>query len=320
MLSAENKSGHGLCVFRGEKTFATVLLVKLAAGFDLQTCRLRKPNKVGPCRQVWLVLLTRGENPRLLSKRVRDRQYMSKTVIFGATGHMGQAIARQLVAEGKPIHLAARDDEALAALATELGTSASPFDLTNPDTLTQAVADASTDGELAGLVWAVGSILLKPLGKLTASDFMSSYQTNVVGAALAVQAAQTALKAGKGSVVLFSSVAASQGFTNHAAISAAKAGVEGLAKALAAELSPDVRVNVIAPSLSQSKMAEPLLANEAMAKGLAQMHPLGRLGQAEDFSGLACLLLDSEKSGWMTGTVIAVDGGRGSLAVNARSR
>ena len=105
-------------------------------------------------------------------------------------------------------------------------------------------------------------------------------------AALAVQAAQTALKAGKGSVVLFSSVAASQGFTSHAAISAAKAGVEGLAKALAAELSPDVRVNVIAPSLSQSKMAEPLLANETMAKGLAQMHPLGRLGQADDFSNL----------------------------------
>ena len=67
-------------------------------------------------------------------------------------------------------------------------------------------------------------------------------------------------------------------------------------------------------------MAEPLLANETMAKGLAQMHPLGRLGQADDFSNLACLLLDAEKSGWMTGTVIAVDGGRGSLAVNARSR
>ena len=121
-------------------------------------------------------------------------------------------------------------------------------------------------------------------------------------------------------VVLFSSVAASQGFASHAAIGAAKAGVEGLAKALAAELSPDIRVNVIAPSLSESKMAAPLLGNEAMAKGLAQMHPLGRLGQARDFAGLVCLLLDSEKSGWMTGSVIAVDGGRGSLAVNARAK
>ena len=245
---------------------------------------------------------------------------MSKTLIFGATGHMGQAIARQMVADGKPVHLAGRDDVALASLATDLGVSASSFDLSRPDTLDHAVAEASMDGQLAGLVWAVGSILLKPLNRLTAADFVDTYQTNVVGAALAVQASQTALKAGKGSVVLFSSVAASQGFTNHAAISAAKAGVEGLAKALAAELSPDVRVNVIAPSLSQSKMAEPLLANEAMAKGLAQMHPLGRLGQADDFTGLASLLLNPEKSGWMTGTVIAVDGGRGSLAVNARNR
>lgn len=245
---------------------------------------------------------------------------MSKTVIFGATGHMGQAITRQLVAEGKSVHLAARDDKAVAALANELGVTASHFDLANPATVETVVAEASTDGQLAGLVWAVGSILLKPLSRLTSTDFIETYQTNVVGAALAVQAAQAALKAGKGSVVLFSSVAASQGFTNHAAIGAAKAGVEGLAKALAAELSPDVRVNVIAPSLSQSKMAEPLLANEVMAKGLAQMHPLGRLGQADDFSGLACLLLDPARSGWMTGTVFAVDGGRGSLAVNARSR
>ncbi len=106
---------------------------------------------------------------------------------------------------------------------------------------------------MAGLVWAIGSILLKPLARLSVSDFQDTYHTNVIGAALAAQAAQQPLKAGKGSMVFFSSVAATQGFTNHAAISAAKAAVEGLSKALAAELAPDVRVNVIAPSLSQSK-------------------------------------------------------------------
>ena len=100
---------------------------------------------------------------------------MSKTVIFGATGHMGQAIARQVVTDGKPIHLAGRDDGAVAALAAELGASASSFDLTRPDTLAQAVTEASTDGQLAGLVWAVGSILLKPLGRLTASDFVDTW-------------------------------------------------------------------------------------------------------------------------------------------------
>jgi NAD(P)-dependent dehydrogenase (short-subunit alcohol dehydrogenase family) len=213
-----------------------------------------------------------------------------------------------------------RDTAALPELAAELQASHSLFDLADPNTISQAVYEASTEGTLRGLVWAVGNILLKPLASLSVSDFQETYHINVIGAALAAQAAQKSLKAGRGSIVFFSSVAATQGFTNHAAISAAKAAVEGLAKALAAELAPDVRVNVIAPSLSQSKMAEPLLANEAMAKGLAQMHPLGRLGQASDFSGLVSLLLDSERTGWMTGAVIAVDGGRGTLAVNARGR
>jgi NAD(P)-dependent dehydrogenase (short-subunit alcohol dehydrogenase family) len=245
---------------------------------------------------------------------------MLKTVIFGATGHMGQAVARQLVSEGRTVHLVARDAAALTEIAAELQASCSLFELADPDTISKAVNDASTDGALAGLVWAVGSILLKPLTRLSVFDFQDTYNTNVIGAALAAQAAQQSLKAGKGSIVFFSSVAATQGFTNHAAISSAKAAVEGLARALAAELAPDVRVNVIAPSLSQSKMAEPLLANEAMAKGLAQMHPLGRLGQASDFSGLVSLLLDNEKSGWMTGAIIPVDGGRGTLAVNAKGR
>ena len=245
---------------------------------------------------------------------------MSKTLIFGATGHMGQSVARQLVAEGRSVHLVGRDPAALTKLAAELRASHSLFDLADPDTISQAVHEASTDGALGGLVWGVGSILLKPLPKLSVSDFQDTFHINVVCAALAAQAAQQLLKAGKGSMVFFSSVAASQGFTNHAAISAAKAAIEGLARALAAELAPDVRVNVIAPSLSQSKMSEPLLANKAMAKGLAQMHPLGRLGQASDFSGLVSLLLDPEKSGWMTGAVIAVDGGRGALSVNGRGR
>ena len=245
---------------------------------------------------------------------------MSKTIIFGATGHIGQAVARQLVKEGRSVHLVGRDATVLPELAAELRASHSLFDLTDPDTISKAVQEASTDGALGGLVWAVGSILLKPLARLSVPDFQDTYHTNVIGAALAAQAAQKTLKAGKGGMVFFSSVAATQGFSNHAAISAAKAAVEGLAKALAAELAPDIRVNVIAPSLSRSKMAEPLLANEVMAKGLAQMHPLGRLGQASDFAGLVSLLLDPERSGWITGAVIAVDGGRGALAINARGR
>ena len=164
---------------------------------------------------------------------------MSKTVIFGATGYIGQAVARQLVAEGRSVHLVGRDKLALPELAAELRASHSHFELADPGTISQAVDEASTDGALVGLVWAIGSILLKPLAQLSVSDFQDTYRTNVIGAALAAQAAQKPLKAGKGSMVFFSSVAATQGFTNHAAISAAKAAA-GLSKALAAELAPDV--------------------------------------------------------------------------------
>ena len=118
---------------------------------------------------------------------------MSKTVIFGATGYIGQAVARQLVGEGRQVHLVGRDTLAVPELATELRTSHSLLDLANPDTISQAVNEASTDGALAGLVWAIGSILLKPLARLSMSDFQDTYHTNVIGAALAAQAAQQPL-------------------------------------------------------------------------------------------------------------------------------
>ena len=120
---------------------------------------------------------------------------MSKTVIFGATGYIGQAVARQLVAEGRSVHLVGRDKLALPELAAELRASHSIFELEDPDTISQAVNEASTDGALAGLVWAIGSILLKPLARLSVSDFQDTYHTNVIGAALAAQAAQQPLKA-----------------------------------------------------------------------------------------------------------------------------
>ncbi len=234
---------------------------------------------------------------------------MSKILIFGATGSIGSQLARALVARGRQVHLIGRQANAVADLAQELSASFS-----------DAVAEGTSDGQIAGLVWAVGSILLKPLSRLTETEFQNTFQLNVTSAALAIQAAQPALKAGHGAVLMFSSVAAHTGFTSHAAIAAAKAGVEGLGRALAAEFAPDIRVNVIAPSLSESKMASPLISNPAMAKGLAQMHPLGRLGTAADFSSLACLLLDNQQSGWITGAVFPVDGGRGNLTGQARTK
>lgn len=238
---------------------------------------------------------------------------MKNIVIFGATGAIGRAISHQLAHEGAGLFLAARDDTDLSELAHGLGAKYATFDATDDASISHVITQAEQAGPITGVIWAVGSILLKPLGKLTVNDFATTFQLNVTGAAIAVQAAAHSLKSTQGAVLLFSSVAAQQGFTAHSAIGAAKAGVEGLALALATELAPDIRVNVIAPSLTKSKMAAPLLSNEIMAKGIAQSHPIRRLGEGTDFAPLAALLMDPVRSGWITGSIIPVDGGRKSL-------
>ena len=167
---------------------------------------------------------------------------------------------------------------------------------------------------LAGLVYAVGTINLKPLARLTVADFERDFRINAAGAALAVQACLPALKThdGTASVVLFSTIAAAQGFAAHASVSMAKGAVEGLVLALAAELAPKVRVNAIAPSLTRTPLAKALTASDSMAAAIAQMHPIPRLGEAADSAALAAFLL-SEQAGWITGQVIGVDGGRSTL-------
>ena len=238
---------------------------------------------------------------------------MENIIIFGATGAIGSAIAHQLTADGASLYLAGRNESELSSLASELGANHGICDAMDENSIAHVIEQAKENGPITGLIWAIGSILLKPLGKITADDFQNTFYLNVTAAGLAIKQAAESLREGKGSVLLFSSVAASHGFTAHGAISAAKAGVEGLAVALATELAPDVRINVIAPSLSQSKMAAPLLSNEMMAKGIAQAHPLRRIGNAQDFAPLSAMLMDNQRSGWITGAVINVDGGRSSL-------
>lgn len=234
-----------------------------------------------------------------------------RIVVAGATGGIGAALARRLAARGAEPFLLARDPARLAALGAELGVPWRAADVTDGGSLKAALAEAGTP--LRGLAFCIGSIVLKPAGRLTEADFLNAFRLNALAAAMAVQAAMPALAAGQGSVVLFSSVAARKGFANHAAISAAKAAVEGLAVALAAELAPQVRVNCIAPSLTKTQLAEPLTRSPQMAEAIARQHPIPRLGEAEDAAALADFLL-SDAAGWITGQVIGVDGGRGAVA------
>jgi NAD(P)-dependent dehydrogenase (short-subunit alcohol dehydrogenase family) len=237
-----------------------------------------------------------------------------KIVIFGANGGIGEASARRLHAQGREVHLVARDAEALAPLAAELGASHTLVDLDEAGAFARVAEEAAQGGALAGLIFAVGTINLKPFARLTRADFERDYLVNALWAAEAVQAAVPALakQEGGSSVVFFSSVAAGQGFPNHASIGMAKAAVEGLTRALAAELAPKIRVNCIAPSLTRTPLAAKLTSNAQMADAIAAMHPLPRLGEPEDLAGLAAFLMSNDAT-WMTGQVIAVDGGRSTI-------
>lgn len=232
-------------------------------------------------------------------------------LIFGATGGIGGALARRLAAAGRPLHLSGRDAGKLEALARELGAGATAADVRRPGELERVAAAAGP--ELAGLVFAVGSIDLGPLKRLAAEQFAGAFELNVTAAAMAVRASLPALAAGEGAVVLFSSVAAGSGFRNHAVTGSVKAAVEGLARALAAELAPKVRVNCIAPTLTRTPLAASFTGTPQLVEGIARQHPLGRIGEPDDVAGVATMLL-GPAGGFITGQVLHVDGGRGSIA------
>jgi len=228
---------------------------------------------------------------------------MSKHIaIIGGTSGIGRATVAQLQADGHTVYAACRSPEKLA----DLDIVAQPFDAAAPGPLTWPE-------RLDGFVYFPGSISLKPFHRLTPEDFQRDLQVNLFGAIAALQSALPALKAsGNASVVLFSTVAVAQGMPMHASIAAAKGAVEALAKSLAAEWAPAIRVNVIAPSLTDTPLAGALLNSDLKKEAAAKRHPLQQVGRSEDIATLVAHLL-SGHARFMTGQVLHVDGGLSSV-------
>ena len=233
-----------------------------------------------------------------------------KYLIFGATGSIGSSLAEQLKNSGNEIHLVARNQDDVDSIAKKLDCSYTVANVMEDGFIEKVNSDIS---DIKGVAYCVGSIDLKPLKMTNEQDFNKCMKLNLYSAIEVIKCYQESLKKNKGSIVLFSTVAAQRGFTNHAIIATAKAAVEGLTVTLAAEFAPNIRVNCIAPSLTKSKIAEPMLKNSVIADGIARAHPLKRLGEGKDSATLAKFLI-TEDSSWVTGQIIAVDGGRSKLS------
>ena len=231
---------------------------------------------------------------------------MKNILLIGGSYGIGLAIAQELQNENN-IFVASRTNENL----TELNVTHIPFDAST-DTLDTSKLPATLDG----LVYCPGSINLRPFKGLKPEAFEADLQINFISLVKVIQAVLPNLTAGEqSSIVLFSSVAVSMGMPFHTSVAAAKGAIEGFAKALAAEYAPKIRVNVIAPSLTDTPLADKFLNNETKQEKSAERHPLKRFGKPEDSAQMASFLL-SDKSSWISGQIFHVDGGMSTLLVN----
>ena len=230
-------------------------------------------------------------------------------LIIGASSGIGAALAQQMVRLGNyRVFAASRRKPAFLPLPEIVYL---PWDVQQP--LTTEITSQLPD-VLHGVVYCPGTITLKPFHRLTPDDFRQDWDVNVMGAVTVLQSILPKLKKAEGaSVVLFSSVAAQTGMGFHASVAAAKAAVEGLGKALAAEWAAQkIRVNILAPSLTDTPLAGTLLATPEKREAAARRHPLGRTGTPDEIAALARFLLLDEAA-WITGQVIAAVGGLSTL-------
>ena len=231
---------------------------------------------------------------------------MGKIIIIGANGAVGKSCASNL--SDKELVLISRSefdkDANIPAKAEKLVLNINDYEKTNNYL-------NLIDYEISGIIFALGSISLKPFSNTSVDDFKKLMEDNFYNIVNFLNLSVNKMSNGS-SVVFFSTIAALRGFKNHTAISSAKSAILGLSKSLAADYAPKIRFNTISPSLSYSKMANFITNNEKVAEGLGKLHPMSRLGNGEDLANLASFLI-SDKSSWITGQNFQIDGGRSTL-------
>jgi 3-oxoacyl-[acyl-carrier protein] reductase len=228
-------------------------------------------------------------------------------IVVGGSSGIGLDLTKKLLKKGHSVTVLSRREPEIE--------NSDRLSWIKFDVLEDDPGDLDLPGEIHGLAYCPGSINLRPFRGLKIEDFRDDYEINLVGAVKILKASLKPLQAtGSASVVMFSTVAVGQGMPFHASVAAAKGAVEGLVRSLAAELAPKVRVNAIAPSLTDTPMAEKLLNNDRKKEASSERHPLKRVGMTNDIASMANYLL-SDDSGWISGQVIGVDGGLSSLRV-----
>ncbi len=226
---------------------------------------------------------------------------MSNYLIIGASSGIGEGIAAKLKEKGHSI-FATHNKKSL-----EIEVDASQQWDVNSDSELEIIPE-----QLDGLIYCPGTINLKPFHRIKAEEFQEEMNINYFGAVKAIQQSLKALKkSDEASIVLFSTVAVQNGMPFHASIASAKGAIEGLTRTLAAEFAPKIRVNAIAPSITDTPLAEKLLSNEDKRKASEDRHPLKKIGTVEDIGNAIEFLLGHE-SKWMTGQILHLDGGMSS--------
>ncbi len=230
---------------------------------------------------------------------------MSNYLIIGSSSGIGLALSEGLLSEGHQVYGSYNQSPMPALDGAYTGFR---YDVTVDELDVEALPEV-----LDGVVYCPGSINLKPFHRIKPEGFLDDYNLQVIGAIKVLQKVMPMLKKSRlASVVLFSTVAVQSGFNFHTQVATSKGAIEGLTRSLAAEWAPSIRVNCIAPSLTDTPLAGKLLSTPEKKEANAQRHPLKRIGDAQDIAQAAQFLL-SDKSEWITGQVLHIDGGMSTL-------